>query len=408
MRIRSITYFLHPRYPFSELLLRKAGIFTQHAKQNFEAAGYEVQTVRLATPAFPDYLHEDDFLRAAIQFEVLTHGEGFDYVSMGPATPDKLVAYQAIPQLLANSGILFFSGFLTTGGKEISLAAIKACAQVIHQAAPLETNGFANLRFAALANVPPWGPFFPAAYHQGKSPAFALAIEAADLAVAAFSKAESLTHAQDLLIKSIESHAHKLEALCDVLENTYQVRFKGLDFSTAPFPSPSISIGNALEQLGLPAVGLAGSLTTATILMDAMDRARFKRTGFNGLMFPMLEDAIFAQRGAEGTLRLTDFLLYSAVCGTGLDTIPIPGDASPDQIQAVLMDVAALALRLDKPLTARLMPIPGKKSGDAIRFNFEYFANSKVISLEAQPLRHLLSSDEQLRILPRTPLQSDS
>ena len=38
-----------------------------------------------------------------------------------------------------------------------------------------------------------------------------------------------------------------------------------------------------------------------------------------------------------------------------------PG-ASGD-FNALLLDVAALALRLNKPLTARLMPIPGKKAG---------------------------------------------
>jgi uncharacterized protein (UPF0210 family) len=402
MRIRSITYFIHPRYPFSELLLRKAGIFAQHAKQSLEAAGYEVQTARLATPPFSEYLPDDQLAQAAVHMEVLAHSEGFDYVSLGPATPDKLSSYQTIPQLLANSGNLFFSGMVTTPDQQISLPAIKASAQVIHQAAPLEENGFANLRFAALANVPPWGPFFPAAYHQGKAPAFALAIEAADLAVETFSQAKSLSQAQDLLIESIERHAQKLETVCDMLEKTYQVSFKGLDFSTAPFPTPSISIGNALEQLGLPAVGLAGSLTAATILMDALDRARFKRTGFNGLMFPMLEDATFSKRGAEGTLSIADFLLYSAVCGTGLDTIPLPGDASKGSIQAVLLDVAALSLRLNKPLTARLMPIPGKKPGDETGFDFEFFANSKVLALDAQPLRHLLDGDENLKILPRT------
>lgn len=160
MRIRSITYFLHPRYPFSELLLRKAGIFAQHAKQSLEAAGYEVQTARLATPPFAEYLLEEELAQAAVHMEVLAHSEGFEYVSMGPATPDKPSSYQNIPQLLANSGNLFFSGMVTTPDNQISLPAIKACAQVIHQAAPLEESGFANLRFAALANVPPWGPFF--------------------------------------------------------------------------------------------------------------------------------------------------------------------------------------------------------------------------------------------------------
>jgi len=401
MRIRSITYFVHPRWPLSELVLRKAGIFSQHAKQSLESAGYEVQTVRLATPPFSEYLPGENYNKTVVQLEVLAHSEGFDYVSLGPATTDKPASYHTIPQMLANSGNLFFSGMLTTSDHQISLPAVKACAQVIHDAAPLEKDGFANLRFSALANVPPWGPFFPAAYHQGKAPAFALAIEAADLAVQAFSEAKSLLEAQDLLIESIEKHATILETISDVLEKTYQVAFKGLDFSTAPFPFQEISIGYALEQLGLPAVGLAGSLATATVLMDALDRASFKRTGFNGLMFPMLEDATFSQRAAEGYLSITDFLLYSTVCGTGLDTIPLPGDATAEQIQAILLDVAALALRLDKPLTARLMPIPGKKPGDEIHFDFEYFANSKVLSLDAQPLRHLLDGDESLKILPR-------
>jgi hypothetical protein len=100
-------------------------------------------------------------------------------------------------------------------------------------------------------------------------------------------------------------------------------------------------------------------------------------------------------------LGITDLLLYSAVCGTGLDTIPIPGDASVDQIQAVLLDVAALALRLNKPLTARLMPIPGKKAGDDTGFDFEFFANSKVLSLPAKPLSNLFAGNEDVDIKSR-------
>jgi hypothetical protein len=39
MRIRSITVFLHPRWPISELTLQKAGIFAQHAQETFQKAG---------------------------------------------------------------------------------------------------------------------------------------------------------------------------------------------------------------------------------------------------------------------------------------------------------------------------------------------------------------------------------
>ncbi len=82
---------------------------------------------------------------------------------------------------------------------------------------------------------------------------------------------------------------------------------------------------------------------------------------------------MLAERAAEGRLTVKDLLLYSAVCGTGLDTVPLPGDVTSGQIAALLLDISALALRLDKPLTARLMPVPGKQAGDMTSFNFGYF-----------------------------------
>jgi len=401
MRIRSITYFIHPHWPINELILQKAGIFIRHARDTYEKAGFTVQTLRLATPPFHEFLSPDDYLRAVTKMSFLAHSEGFEYISFGPAAPGNVESYDSIPEMLSNSSILFLSGHLTTPEVKISLPAVRACAEVIRNAAPLEKNGFANLRFAALANVDPWTPFFPAAYHKGKKPAFALAVEGADLAVEAFSNAESLSDARERLINAIETHAGKLELSGNKLAEMYSIEFKGIDFSLAPYPTLEISVGNALEKLGLPAVGLSGSLTAAAFLTDTLDQATYRRTGFNGLMLPVLEDAILAQRGAESVLSITDLLLYSAVCGTGLDTIPLPGDTSIEQIHAVLLDVASLALRLNKPLTARLMPIPGKKAGDNTGFDFEFFANSKVLALPAKPLTNLLVGNEDIAIKSR-------
>ena len=63
----------------------------------------------------------------------------------------------------------------------------------------------------------------------------------------------------------------------------------------------------------------------AAVLTDAIDRARFRRAGFSGLMLPVMEDATLAKRAADGSLTVKDLLMYSAVCGTGLDTIPLAG-----------------------------------------------------------------------------------
>jgi uncharacterized protein len=89
------------------------------------------------------------------------------------------------------------------------------------------------------------------------------------------------------------------------------------------------------------------------------------------------------------------------VCGTGVDTIPLPGDTTLNQIAALLLDLSALALRLNKPLTARLMPIPGKKAGDPTNFNFDYFSNSRVMALEAAVLGSPMSETLEFTLAPR-------
>jgi uncharacterized protein (UPF0210 family) len=116
---------------------------------------------------------------------------------------------------------------------------------------------------------------------------------------------------------------------------------------------------------------------------------------------PLLEDSVLATRAAQGTLTVKDLLLYSAVCGTGLDTLPLPGDTTAGQIYPLLLDLAALSQRLDKPLTARLMPVPGKRAGDMTGFDFPFFANSRILALEAEPLNGLLAGAETLILQPR-------
>ena len=111
------------------------------------------------------------------------------------------------------------------------------------------------------------------------------------------------------------------------------MKFTGIDYSLAPFPENELSIGGALENLGLKEIGQHGSLAAAAFLADTIDQANIQRTGFSGLMLPVLEDSILAERAAEGTLTVKDLMLYSAVCGTGLDTIPLPRryQRRPDQ-----------------------------------------------------------------------------
>ena len=409
MKIRSITYFDNLLWPLDESRLRRAKGFITNARETFQSGGYEVQTTRLATPPFPQVLGSQ-INKEAVQYARELEGhlipDGFDYVSIGPATPEFPISYSILPEILESTQNVFGAGIISSTKNGIVFAAIKACSAAVKRIAGISADGFANLRFAALANVPPGSPFLPAAYHHDREePGFAIATEAADLAVEAIDQASRLEIARSKLIKSIETQAAALSRLGRELAERYGVNFGGIDFSLAPYPQAENSIGTAIEGLGVPALGDHGSLAAVAILAEALDQAQFQRTGFSGVLLPVMEDTVLAKRALEGKLAINDLLLYSAVCGTGLDTIPLPGEVSEEQLQAILLDLAALAQRLGKPLTARLMPIPGKQGGDPIEFDFEYFANSRVMELKSQPLTGLLAGDEDYQINGRKDIQ---
>lgn len=400
MKIRSITYFCNPQYPLDEKVLQEAGKFLSKAKSAYEGAGYEVQTVRLATIPFPQLLGNEniDTLpeftgRIAEMAKQLNIG----YVSLGPALPEIPRSYEAMPEAIFVSRNVFFSGLMADKERGIDLAAIRACANVIIKCSAFEPNGFANLQFAALANVKAGAPFFPAAYHNSDEPMFAIATEAADLAVGAFENAKSIKEGRNNLISEVEKNGKKLTEVAKSLS----CKFGGIDFSLAPFPDDAHSLGNAVETMGISKIGQHGSLAAAAILTEAIDRANFPHAGFSGFMQPVLEDSVLAKRAAEGTLTIKDALLYSAVCGTGLDTVPLPGDTTSEQLAPLLLDLCALALRLDKPLTARLMPIPGKQAGDETHFDFGFFANSKVMDLDSEALTNAFTGAEVFHLSSR-------
>jgi hypothetical protein len=103
-----------------------------------------------------------------------------------------------------------------------------------------------------------------------------------------------------------------------------------------------------------------------------------QQTGYAGLMVPIMEDKVLARRWAESAYSIDSLLAYSAVCGTGLDTIPLPGDVSLEQMERIYGDVASLASKWNKPLSARLQPVPGKKAGERTDFQDPYLFNTTI------------------------------
>lgn len=403
-KIRSITSFVTHQPAQAPDILARLGDFSQAATAAFETAGITVQTRRLATQPFPDWsvpLTTEPFVAEVKRLFDLCQQHGIGYLAIGPVrqTDDAallgLIAdvFRAVPGVFATAEI-------ASPQPGIDLTRLQAVARLTKTVSYITPDGMTNLYLAALANCMPGAPFFPVAYHDSGPLAFALAIQAADLVVSAFQGAPDPSTARQRLTDAIQATVDQLVPVAEELASAYELRFLGLDFSLAPYPVEAESLGAGLEALG-SRFGGAGLVAAASLVMNAVEAADFPRTGFCGLMLPILEDSVLATRTAEGRLRLNDLLLLSAVCGTGLDCIPLPGDVSEQALRDILLDVAALALRLDKPLTARLMPFPDKQAGDVLAFDFEYFADSRVMPSPLAGATGLSQANPHFAITPR-------
>jgi uncharacterized protein (UPF0210 family) len=156
------------------------------------------------------------------------------------------------------------------------------------------------------------------------------------------------------------------------------VRFRGIDASLAPSLKEDESIAFAYEKILPGRFGDPGTLAISSVITRVLKSLSVKTCGYSGLMLPVCEDFGLARRAGERTFNLANLLLYSAVCGCGLDVVPLPGDITVDKIEGILLEVATLATTLNKPLSARLLPAPGKKAGEMTSFNSPYLVNCRV------------------------------
>jgi hypothetical protein len=231
-----------------------------------------------------------------------------------------------------------------------------------------------NLRVAALAQVPAGSPFFPASWHDGGAPWLAIGPEAAALAWQATrpladvplghaDRPRLVAAALQQLAADIVRYDALFARIAQPICAQYGITYAGCDWSLAPHPHPERSIAAAIEALAGVPFGDWGTLSAVRALTATIRGCAVTQLGFSGIMLPVVEDAVLAQRAREGRYTLRDLLAFSTVCGTGLDTIPLAADVSVDALAGMYREVASVATALKKPLTARLMPLAGHAAG---------------------------------------------
>jgi len=379
-KVRTITAFIRLDTTIYKQQIADSLTMLRNAKARFELAGYEVETIRISTQPFPEYtraMSKQAVLAFFHDLDNLAKQEGF-IASIGPALmseKDDPAQAQVLAEILGLTNNLHGS-IVVAGDDGVHWKAVRAAADVVKYLEDHTDHSLGNFRFAAIANVPAYTPFYPASYHQGLGHQFAIALESANVVGAAMAVQRDPEATRQALVAELGMHARAIQDLASRIDQETGWAYMGLDLS--PAPMRDVSIGSATAGLTGGRFGTSGTLTAASTITAALRDITVKKVGYSGLMMPVLEDTRLSQLWSEGALSMDQLLAYSAVCGTGLDTIPLPGDITADQLARIIGDVATLSAKLSKPLSARLLPVAGAKPGDRTTFDDPNLVNTAI------------------------------
>ncbi|MEO8369861.1 MAG: DUF711 family protein [Candidatus Solibacter sp.] len=376
-KVRAITAFIRIDAAHLDAQIAETVQFLNAARDEYKASGFEVETIRVVTQPLANYtkgIKRADALALLKHYSELAIKHSFtpnlgairltDDDESGPVD----LAIDAFSTLKINGSMI------VAAENGIHWKSIREAARLVKAVAARSPHGEGNLNFATAAMIKPYTPFYPAAWHDGPGKTFAVGLESANVVAEIFSQVHEPGPAESKLAAALTTHLMRAEAAAVRIAASSKWAYAGID--PTPAPLGEVSIGRAFENyLGAP-FGSAGTMTVAGIITRAVQSTPVKQVGYSGLMVPVLEDAVLLKRWEQRTYNIDSLLAYSAVCAGGLDTIPLRGDTSEATLARIMGDVASLAFKWRKPLAARLLPAPGKGSGDRTEFSDDRMANT--------------------------------
>ena len=383
-KVRAITGFVRlDRDHYTRQIAETLAVI-RAAKGEFEKQGYQVETIRIVTQPLGELVRgqsDTDALAFLKALDAVSVKEDF-IPNIGPAmlsdTDDPrsmhllAQALSSLPNIEGNA--------IIAGEDGIHWKVIRESAALVRYVTEHSPHSQGNFNFTATAMLQPFGPFYPGAYHTGAGKQFSIGLEGAKVVQEVFARTHGDFDASVAeLTKQLTVHAKVAETVGQQVAAATGWSFMGVD--PTPAPLADVSIGAAIETYTGAKFGSSGTMTAALIITTAVKAVPVKQIGYSGLMVPVMEDKLLARRWAEGSYNIDALLAYSAVCGTGLDTVPMPGDVSEEQLVRIFGDVASLAWKWHKPLSARLQPVKGKKAGDQTDFSDQYLFNTTLQAL---------------------------
>ena len=332
----------------------------------FEQAGFEVQTVRITTQPYSNYvrgLTKEQALALLFHLEELARKHSV-LLNIGPAVLDD----QPDPLMLELLEEVHSARQTTRREHDRGERKGRALERSARRCSPHQARCRKNPRsqgtfnFAATAMLGPGAPFYPGSWHANQGGRFSVGLQA-PMWSPAYSRrpgAMQLAATRQLgeALSALANDVHRISRAAEAATG-----WKYWGFDSTPAPLKDDSIGAAMESLYASHFGCWND--------DRGLRDHAGATADSGaahwIRGPDASRAGRLTAGAALERRHDQYRLAACLfggVGTGLDTVPLPGDVTEEQLVRILGDMAVLAFKWKKPLTARLQPVHGQSRGN--------------------------------------------
>jgi uncharacterized protein (UPF0210 family) len=390
--VRSITFTVDLDKIGDECYLQDTEHRLNMLREKFCEAGFLVRTIRINTKYFSseDRLSPFRFLAKMARLSNFCQEIGVRWFNVcfdlcGRSEKD-LINLTDIGCLTLRNHPNSFINFIVARDNIICPKAAMWAARAITKISKYSSNGYDNFRAGVSLNPAEGTPFFPFSFALNDC-SFSIALETTQCAIGALKSGGSsdLLEARRLIKEAVSDVSIAVDYLGKDLEKNTDVKYNGVDISFAPFPDEKVSVIDIISLLGSDGMGPAGTYFITSFLTDILKSIissnGIRGVGFNGVMYSLLEDHEMCRANDKKLLSVESIIGYSALCGCGLDMVPLPGAFLEEELASIILDVAAIAIRLDKPLGVRVLPIPNSEAHEFTNFDSDFLTNTRILPL---------------------------
>ena len=290
------------------------------------------------------------------------------------ASDEKLI--RSIPRALAETELVCSSVNVGSTRTGINMDAVALLGSIVKETAALtaDRDAIGCAKLVVFCNAVEDNPFMAGAFHGVGEAQEVINVGVSGPGVVHHALQAVRGEKFDVVAEIIKKTAFRITRMGQLVASEaskrLEVPFGIVDLSLAPTPSVGDSVARILEEMGLETCGTHGSTAALALLNDAVKKGGIMASssvgGLSGAFIPVSEDEGMIAAAQKGTLTVDKLEAMTCVCSVGLDMIAVPGDTPAETISAIIADEAAIGMVNNKTTAVRLLPAPGKQTGDSI------------------------------------------